>query len=209
MALPLIAGAAGLAGLSALGGAASSAGQALAEGLKPRPQEEKQPMEFTTPQRDDALDPLTLKHLSKKERKEAFKLANRRFWRNTAMEGVGRAADLIRAQPFLGLVAGVVLVESLEKAKVINRGTAFGLQTMGMVSAAAPAGGIGVGAALGVSVLSETGLPSKDQVIDAVGDYAQMLPTGPIEVLPGGWDEKLNPFLRGYKWAQNRFGWGD
>jgi len=203
MAAPLIAGAAGLAGLSALGGAASSAGQAIAEGLKPRPRQEKQPMEFTTPQRDDALDALTLKNLSKKERKEAFKLANRRFWRNTAMEGVGRAADLIRAQPFLGLVAGVVLVESLEKAKVINRGTAFGLQTMGMVSAAAPAGGIGVGAALGVSVLSETGLPR------AVGEYAQMLPSGPIEVLPGGWDEKLNPILRIYKDAQRRFGGED
>lgn len=173
MALPLVAGAAGLAGLSALGGAASSASQAIAEGLKPRPLQDKAPMEFTTPQRDDALDALTLKSLSKKERKEAFKLANRRFWRNTAMEGAGRAADLVRAQPFLGLVAGVVLVESLEKAKVINRGTAFALQTMGMVSAAAPAGGIGVGAALGVSVLSETGLPDIRKVIEESPEYAR------------------------------------
>jgi hypothetical protein len=147
MAAPLIAGAAGLAGLSALGGAASSAGQALAEGLKPRPQPEKAPMEFTTPQRDDALDALTLKNLSKKERKEAFKLANRRFWRNTAMEGAGRMADLFRSQPFLGLVAGTVIVESLRKGKVIDAPTAFTLKTMGLISAAAPAGGIGVGAA--------------------------------------------------------------
>jgi hypothetical protein len=110
---------------------------------------------------------------SSRRQDRALRIADRQFYRNTVIGAVGKAVELVAAQPFLGLVAGYVVVDGLGRTRVLRSPDVAALKMMALMTALAPAGAAGLtaGALTGLAAslpgLLERGQRKKEEIEEA------------------------------------------